>query len=310
MAVASTFKRAIISSLPSGLLTHARNVKDKIERRRTAREIERVLKVSDQPDTRKAEADFIDLQAAWPAHPEYGYDVTSLWQRASQRASHLLTQPRFQQAGLDVLEVGAGDGMLGVLFESYGHRATLTDQDDWRDDRARRLPFVKADFCQGSADLPSNYFDLVVSFNSMEHLPDPQAALGEMIRVAKPGGSIRLDFGPLYNGPWGLHAYRAIRAPYPQFLFSEEFVAARLREIGIWDLGQRRDTLQYVNRWSLAQYQSLFRGAGCRVVELDVVKTEVGLDVITAYPESFRGRQLSLSEVSGTNLVVQLEKPA
>jgi hypothetical protein len=131
-----------------------------------------------------------------------------------------------------------------------------------------------------------------------------------MVRVTKPNGLIHIDFGPLYNGPWGLHAYRTIRMPYPQFLFSEEFLNDCLEKVGIWDLGKPRDKLQYVNQWSVNDFQMLFENIGCEIRSFTVIHTDVGLPVILAYPESFRGRGLSLDEVISTNLIVTLVKPS
>lgn len=45
------------------------------------------------------------------------------------------------------LDLGAGDGMLGVLLDTFGHEMTLSDFEDWRMDAAKSLPFVQADCC-------------------------------------------------------------------------------------------------------------------------------------------------------------------
>ncbi len=60
-------------------------------------------------------------------------------------------------------------------------------------------------------------FDVVVSCETVEHLADPRAALREMARVLRPGGSLVLT-APNYLGPMGLHrAWRAAtRRPYTE----------------------------------------------------------------------------------------------
>jgi SAM-dependent methyltransferase len=54
-------------------------------------------------------------------------------------------------------------------------------------------------------DLPSNSFDLVYSFATMEHVPDIAAGYSEMARVVKPGGLIFSMASPLWNSPYGHH---------------------------------------------------------------------------------------------------------
>jgi ubiquinone/menaquinone biosynthesis C-methylase UbiE len=90
---------------------------------------------------------------------------------ASGAVSILLSEgaPALSVVGLDLSEpmlriaggrAGEGDGR-GLCF-------VLGD--------ARRLPF------------PDATFDLVVSHHTLHHLPEPEAMLAEMVRVARPGG--------------------------------------------------------------------------------------------------------------------------
>jgi SAM-dependent methyltransferase len=260
------------------------------------------------PETTRAESDFDRLQARFPQRAEYGYDPRSTWRRAAGRATEMIQSGALATPGARVLDVGAGDGMLGVLLESFGHSVQLADQEDWRDSRARGLPLTLGDCCD-RLPLAMGAFDVACSFNSFEHLPDPKAALREMIRVTRPGGEIHIDFGPLYNGPWGLHAYRSLRMPYPQFLFSAEFVAKKLKEIGIWDLGKKRDTLQYLNQWSLAQFDELWRNSGCQIRSRRIQNDPAGLELLDEYPAAFQGRGLSLDEVLATGITVILTTP-
>lgn len=63
---------------------------------------------------------------------------------------------------------------------------------------AHRLPFKDATF------------DAVVSYNTFEHLADPQVAASELLRVLKPGGQLRVQSGflqPLHEEP--AHYYNA-----------------------------------------------------------------------------------------------------
>lgn len=275
---------------------------------RRKRKIDRILSDPQPPETMDDDAVFLALQNHYPTLPEYGYDAASTWRRAADRLSTLLSRvDRLSEPGRSILDVACGDGMLGRLFETYGHAVELVDLEDWRDKRAGKLSFRAANISEG---LPyeNNSFDLVCSFNAFEHFPDPAIAFSEMIRTCKPGGSIFLQFGPLYAGPWGLHAYRTLRMPYPQFLFSAGYIQVKLQELGISDLGKHRTELQYTNQWYLRQFEQLWQDRRCEIVyKYNHQKTDY-LDVIREYPACFRGRNLLYEDVATHCIVIQLRR--
>jgi len=55
------------------------------------------------------------------------------------------------------------------------------------------------------SDLPSNSFDLVYSFATMEHVPDIVAGYAEMARLLRPRGFIYSMASPLWFSPYGHH---------------------------------------------------------------------------------------------------------
>lgn len=57
--------------------------------------------------------------------------------------------------------------------------------------RRKNLEFSKGDVAK--LDFPQNYFDLIVAFEIIEHLKDPQKAIVEFYRVLKPGGRLILS---------------------------------------------------------------------------------------------------------------------
>ena len=105
-----------------------------------------------------------------------------------------------------VLNVGSGPFLeLGHLRPS-AHRFTLCDIDARAMDEAQRLHgdrIERTDVVQGIA-LPyeDNSFDLVVSMDVIEHVPETHAWLRELLRVVRPGGHVFLTT-PNY-GSWSL----------------------------------------------------------------------------------------------------------
>ncbi len=74
-----------------------------------------------------------------------------------------------------------------------------------------------AAFVQGDAHalpFPDNYFDLIVSCETIEHLPDPVKGVREFHRVTKPGGTLFLTT-PNYFNLMGLYElYAKVRHPH------------------------------------------------------------------------------------------------
>ena len=93
------------------------------------------------------------------------------------------------------LEVGCGEGVIAERLTQRWKRVVALDLPDaglrgewagrpgpeYLHADAHRLPF------------PDNKFDLVVAAEVLEHLPDPEHGLAEMVRVASPGASLVLS---------------------------------------------------------------------------------------------------------------------
>jgi ubiquinone/menaquinone biosynthesis C-methylase UbiE len=106
-------------------------------------------------------------------------------------------------AGLPVLDVGTGKGLLALAFAEREARVTSVDPDPEEQALAallaseagldHRLSLVRGD----AAHLPhpDATFAAAVSMDVLHHLTNPQPVLREMARVVRPGGTILLaDF--------------------------------------------------------------------------------------------------------------------
>jgi SAM-dependent methyltransferase len=274
------------------------------------RRIRKVVSEETAPVTTRSEQDFEVLQNVYDSPPEYGYDRFSTWSRAVGRVSRLFEDiPELRGVeNLSVLDSSCGDGMLGVLLKSYGALPFLQDLEDWRDERASQLGFQASDLCGGAFDLGEDGFDLACSYNAFEHLPDPRLAATRLLDVLRPGGYLYLEFGPLYASPHGLHAYRSLRMPYPQWLFSEEFVSEKISTLGISDLGREMGELQPLNKWRLADFENLWGKLPCEVIGRKLGYKEEFLPIVLEYPEAFRGRGLTYDDLRVYSISVVLKK--
>jgi len=134
-----------------------------------------------------------------PAHD----DALSPWYR-------IVSEYIGEGAGLQVLEVACGRGGFSRSLARSGSQVTgcdfsatalgcATEQPSgvtWVQGDAQRLPFT------------SNFFDVVVSCETIEHLPEVQAAVNEMYRVARPRCRLFLTT-PNYANLMGLYEFYA-----------------------------------------------------------------------------------------------------
>jgi len=263
----------------------------------------------DVPDTSAAERDYKNLTSSYSGPGEYGYGDRPNWMRGVDRAKQLVENIPTLRPGSRALEVGCGDGMTAVVLQTFGVDVQLTDLKDWRDSRAMNLSFTGIDLGNASAELPNVAYDLIYSYNAFEHFPDPKTVLTRMLARLKSGGYLFFEFGPLYAGPWGLHAYRMLPMPYPQFLFSESFWRAKLKEGNILDLGQNLDDIQPLNKWTVGQFDTLWQTSGCEILQNRKFQVESFIDLVSDYPGSFQGRGLAYEDLTTQGIYVLLRKP-
>ncbi|RYP88702.1 methyltransferase domain-containing protein [Nocardioides guangzhouensis] len=97
-----------------------------------------------------------------------------------------------------VLDVGAGTGDLAARALALGAEVTAVDPDpEMLALTARAAPaasLVRAGL--PALPLPDARHDAVVANFVVNHLPDPRAGLGEMARVATPGGRVVVTIWP------------------------------------------------------------------------------------------------------------------
>lgn len=188
--------------------------------------------------------------------PGMVYDKTSLEKRARLRIKRAFAAAGYEDAGRAdgplVLEVGCGRAENAPHVKACGARHYIgIDLDTSLVPDERRLQEGIEIVEANAENLPfaDGTLDLAISFNVMEHVPDPQTAVLEIIRVLKPGGSFYTVFGPPFNASTGPHLTRYVDLPYLQHLFPEHVVA---------DFTGRENPYLTVNRRPLSHYRNLF----------------------------------------------------
>ena len=109
-------------------------------------------------------------------------------------------------SGLALLDVGCGNGWSSFCFAASGFRATGIDLNA----SAFECPSHESlDMVEGSMlhlDFPDESFDVVVTYQCLEHVPDPREGLREMARVCRHGGVLCVVGPNLVTPTLGLRA--------------------------------------------------------------------------------------------------------
>ncbi len=95
----------------------------------------------------------------------------------------------------EILEIGAGTGaMLHTLAERGCRVSGVELRQDLMDEARRWYPDLPIQRVAGTdLPFPDGSFDVVISLDVFEHIPDSDAHLREVARVLRPGGSYLLQ---------------------------------------------------------------------------------------------------------------------
>lgn len=140
-------------------------------------------------------------------------------------------------AGKSVLDIACGDGYGSRLLAQNATSVTGVDIDTATISKANQkyksthLRFLVSD--AKATSLPSRSFDLVVSFETLEHLEEQDQLMGEFKRLLKPGGQLIIstpDTGQ-YSEKTGYHnPFHKKELTRPQFeaLLQKYFIHSRI----------------------------------------------------------------------------------
>ncbi len=147
-----------------------------------------------------------------------------------------------------ILEVGCSFGHMTFLLAPRFREVVAVDLSGeslaLAARRARRYSVANVRFVQADAErlemFRAGEFDAVFSFSTLRFCPHPEAALGEMLRVALPGAAVVVDV-PNRNCPWYGPIKRAagIRAHIHDRLYRRGEIEAMMLAAGFDDVRTR-----------------------------------------------------------------------
>jgi ubiquinone/menaquinone biosynthesis C-methylase UbiE len=177
--------------------------------------------------------------------------------------------------GATVLDIGGGAGMhAGFIAQHASHVTTIDIVDPnvtfggeflklLREKYARHgvaLDIAKVDFRRADAmELPykDGLYDLVVSWNAFEHIPDPARALREAVRVTRPAGYTFVTFDPIWTADTGSHFSAFVPEPWAHLTLEQSAFVERMRSAGATE-GQVAEFMSAMNKVRLADFERIF----------------------------------------------------
>ncbi|HET7708734.1 MAG TPA: class I SAM-dependent methyltransferase [Sphingomicrobium sp.] len=173
------------------------------------------------------------------------------------------------------LEIGGGGGVLAALlaqhfgtvlstdivnpnFKHDGRLTTLLAEKFERNSemfRKERIEFLAADAQR--LQFRDNWFDLCFSQNALEHIPDPEMAFREAVRVTRPGGMVYFQFDPVWTADSGSHFVDQIGEPWLHLLEEDDALIARMSAAGA-DSETINAFQKEMNRRPISYYREMF----------------------------------------------------
>lgn len=134
-----------------------------------------------------------------------------------------------------VLDLGCGNSQYRQDIKLYANEYIGVDWENSLHDQSNVDVF--ADICD-RLPFEDGYADTIVSFQVMEHLPEPDKYLGECFRILRPGGTIFITvpfMWHIHEAPYDYYRYTRYGLEY--LLGKHGFVEIRAEETsGFWQM--------------------------------------------------------------------------
>lgn len=143
---------------------------------------------------------------------EIGLKASPTWEVRAQYApkrsaysSHARLLELLGPGALRVLDVGSGYGELAAAMQERGHVVTAMDM---YEPRVPVAEFIRADFSQHIPLAADRVFDVIVLADVLEHLPEPQLTMQQLLRHLAPGGFVLVSLPNAVH--WSVRAQLAM----------------------------------------------------------------------------------------------------
>ncbi len=193
-------------------------------------------------------------KAALRGEPSY------VWRAGQERRLEIIAHAAGERIMGVVLENGCGVGMYVEKLSALGGKVIGLEFDHERAVEARGRSAHIVNAAGENMPLPPECFDLILSHEVLEHVQDDQAAVGEMVRVLKPGGRIAL-FCPNRGYPFETHG----------IYWRGKYKFGNIPLVNYLPRGWRDKLAPHVRVYSRHDLEKLFEGLPVRFIERTII---------------------------------------
>jgi SAM-dependent methyltransferase len=178
--------------------------------------------------------------------------------------------------GKSVLDIGCGHGSACVHLAINGAEHVVgIDPDHRRVELGRRRLAEDYPELVGRVELVVGHdlsavegrrFDLIISKDTFEHIPEPVTYTSRLKQHLTDGGLVAIGFGPLFRSLYGGHISYMTRLPWAHLLFPESVIMAERRRFRPGE--QVSGFTDFVNKITLGEFVGLMRRGGLACASL------------------------------------------
>ena len=174
-------------------------------------------------------------------------------------------------AGKVVIDFGCGEGAEAMELAKRGADRVIGI--DIREDvlslaTQRAVAAGVQDRCSFTTST-AELADVVVSIDAFEHFADPEAVLGTMSSLLRPGGEVLISFGPTWYHPLGGHLFSVF--PWAHLLFSEKALIRWRSDFKMDGATRFREVAGGLNQMTIGKFEEAVRRSGLKFAFLELV---------------------------------------
>lgn len=240
-----------------------------------------------------------EAEHAW-FHQHYG--------QAAQEIVSFFNDGGVSLSGLDIADIGCGDGIMDLGFVEQARPRTLQGFDLNPVDpgallRRAQLNGIDIDaipselsfHVSGPVALPADThsFDRVFTWSAFEHVGDPVRLLMEIKRILRPDGVLFLQLWPFYHAHQGGHLWDWFPEGWAHLLKTEDEITSAMRAD---DKGNPEfteymiDEIRHLNRTTVDDLHRAILAAGMYVTRFQLLTETVHVPIeLSRYPLSSLG---------------------
>lgn len=236
------------------------------------------------------------------------------YEEATNQVTEFLGGDGVSLTGLEVADVGCGDGIIDLAIARgsaprrlVGYDVNLTDtahlarrsaEEGLGGELPACLSFERSEPTRIPS--PDAAFDAVITWSAFEHIGDPVSVLREIRRIMRPQGLLFLQLWPFYHSDAGGHLWDWYEESFPHLTRTEDEVAAEVRASGRrspeWTEYMLNE-FRHLNRVTVDELQNSLLAAGLAVRKLELLTSPVHI------PHELMRYPLSTLGISGVKLL-------